>query len=299
MGARRWTLDLNKRPRRCWNIAAPGNEHRMRGARWLQARNSNQPTLREIGSIASTRWQTPASLTERIMMEKTISETAPAKGYKGAGMEGFVAAWYARQTAKDMDEFKSLAQRLAGYIKRGHRVLEIAPGPGYLAIELAILTSCRMVGVAVSSTFVRIANENAERAGVDIAFDHGDAADLSLPSNAFDFIVCRAAFKNFARPLAALDEMHRVLKVGGTALIIDLRKDFSPQDINRYVKGKGIINAALIKLTFNTMLKKRAYTQDAMMRLVSQSQFRHGDLCLDSVGFELWLRKTDTDPPVT
>jgi ubiquinone/menaquinone biosynthesis C-methylase UbiE len=236
---------------------------------------------------------------ENQMMEKAISEAALAKGYKGAGMEGFVAAWYARQTAKDMDEFKSLAQRLAAHIKRGDRVLEIAPGPGYLAIELAILTNCRMVGVDISSTFVRIADENAERAGVDIAFDHGDAADLSLPSNAFDFIVCRAAFKNFSRPLAALDEMHRVLKVGGTALIIDLRKDFSQQDINRYVKGKGMINAALIKLTFNTMLKKRAYTEAAMTQLVSQSQFRHGDLRLDSVGFELWLRKAETAPPVT
>ncbi len=229
------------------------------------------------------------------MTERTISQAAAAKGHKGVGMEGFVAAWYARQTAKDMDEFKSLAQRLAAYIKRGDRALEIAPGPGYLAIELTILTGCRMVGVDISSTFVRIANENAERAGVDIAFDHGDAADLSLPANAFDFIVCRAAFKNFARPLAALDEMHRVLKVGGTALIIDLRKDFSQQDINHYVSGKGVINAALIKLTFNTMLKKRAYTEAAMMQLVSQSKFQHGDLRLDSVGFELWLQKSEAE----
>jgi len=214
-----------------------------------------------------------------------------ARGQKGAGMEGFIASWYARQTAKDMDRFKSLALRLAPQIGRDSRVLEIAPGPGYLAIELAKLTSCRMVGVDISRTFVRIATANAEKAGVNIAFDEGDAADLDLPSGVFDFVVCCAAFKNFTRPLAALDEMYRVLKEGGTALIIDLRKDFSPREVDDYVRGKGIINGALIKLTFNTMLKKRAYTQEAIAQLASQSRFGRGELRLDALAFELWLRK--------
>lgn len=225
------------------------------------------------------------------MIEATRSDAAPAKGHKGVGMEGFIATWYARQTAKDMDRFRSTAHRLAPQIGRGSRVLEIAPGPGYLAIELAKQTGCRMVGVDLSRTFVRMARENADKAGVDIAFEEGDAADLPLPSDGFDFVVCCAAFKNFSRPLAALDEMYRVLKPGGTALIIDLRKDFSPQDVNHYVRGKGVINGALIKLTFHTMLKKRAYTQEAITQLAAQSRFEHGEVRLDSIAFELWLRK--------
>jgi ubiquinone/menaquinone biosynthesis C-methylase UbiE len=170
-------------------------------------------------------------------------------------------------------------------------VLEIAPGPGYLAIEIAKLTGCRIIGLDVSHTFVRIANENARKAGMRIDFEQGDAADLPFPAAQFDFIVCRAAFKNFARPLQALDEMHRVLKAGGVALIIDLRKDFSPQAVNDYVRGRGAISAAMIKLTFHTMLKKRAYTKETIAELVAQSQFRHGDVRLDPIGFELWLRK--------
>jgi ubiquinone/menaquinone biosynthesis C-methylase UbiE len=227
------------------------------------------------------------------MTSATTNTAMPPKGYKGAGMEGFIATWYARQTAKDMDRFKNTAQQVAAHIGPRSRVLEIAPGPGYLAIELAKLSGCRMVGVDISRTFVRIANENARKAGVDIAFDQGDAADLPLPANGFDFVVCTAAFKNFARPLAALDEMHRVLKPGGTALIIDLRKDFSPQAIRDYVKGKGLINGTIIKWTFNSMLKKRAYTVDGIKQLIAQSQFRQGDVRLDSIAFELWLRKPE------
>ncbi len=225
------------------------------------------------------------------MLKASNEAATPPKGYKGLGMEGFIATWYARQTAKDIDEFRSTARRLAPQITAGARVLEIAPGPGYLAIELARLTGCRMIGLDISKTFVEIASENAEKAGVNVCFDQGDAAELPYPSDVIDFIVCRAAFKNFSRPLAALDEMYRVLKPGGSALIIDLRKDFSPHEIDDYVKGKGAINAALIKFTFHTMLMKRAYTQEGIRQLVSQSQFRNGDLRLEAIGFELTLRK--------
>lgn len=216
---------------------------------------------------------------------------APPKAQRGVGMEGFVATWYAWQTANDLDEFKSTARRIAAHISSGARVLEVAPGPGYLAIELVKLTGCRMVGLDISQTFVRIAGENARKAGLRIDFEHGDAADLPFPAEQFDFIVCRAAFKNFARPLKVLDEMYRVLKQGGVALIIDLRKDFSRQALNDYVSGRGAINAAIVKLTFNTMLKKRAYTRESIAELVSRSQFRQGDIRLDPIGFELWLRK--------
>ena len=225
------------------------------------------------------------------MMQATTNSAAPPKAFKGMGMEGFIASWYARQTAKDLDEFKKLARQLSSQIKAGDRVLEIAPGPGYLAIELVKLTRCRMIGLDISRTFVRIADENADKAGVDVCFEQGDAADMPYPANVIDFIVCRAAFKNFARPLAALNEMYRVLKPGGTALIIDLRKDFSPQELSDYVRGRGAVNAALMKLIFNTMLKKRAYTQEGITKLAAQSQFRGSDLRLDPIGFELWLHK--------
>jgi ubiquinone/menaquinone biosynthesis C-methylase UbiE len=216
---------------------------------------------------------------------------ARPKSHKGVGMEGVIAARYARETTKDLDEFKGIARRIAAHIGPSARVLEVAPGPGYHAIELVKLTGCHLVGLDISRTFVRIAGENARQAGLRIDFEHGDAADLPFPAELFDFIVCRAAFKNFARPLAALDEMHRVLNNGGMALIIDLRQDFSRDAVNAYVRDRGVIAGAFIKLTFNTMLKKRAYTKESMAELVARSRFGQGDIRLDPMGFEVWLRK--------
>ncbi|MFZ0609377.1 MAG: methyltransferase domain-containing protein [Xanthobacteraceae bacterium] len=216
---------------------------------------------------------------------------APIKPYKGGGMEGFIATLYARQAEYDRDDLQATARRIAARLNAGSRVLEIAPGPGLLTIELARLTGGRVTGIDISHSFVQIAGDNARSAGVEVDFEHGDAADLPFPDDQFDTIVCRAAFKNFSRPLVALNEMHRVLKPGGTALIIDLRKDYSSRGVADYFKNRGFVAAAIIKLTFRFMLKGRAYTKDSMAELVSQSQFGNGEFRLDPIGFELTLRK--------
>ena len=158
------------------------------------------------------------------------------KGYKGLGMEGRIAAWYARNTARDMPDFAALAQRVTAALPAGSRMLEVAPGPGYLAIEIVRRGAYEVVGLDVSHTFVEIATRNAREANVDIDFRQGNASAMPFPENTFDFILCRAAFKNFSQPVTAMNELHRVLKPGGQALIVDLRKDASMDDINAYIK---------------------------------------------------------------
>ena len=158
-----------------------------------------------------------------------------AKPYKGWGMEGAVAKWYATLTKKSLDEFRALAQRTAEQIPPRSRVLEVAPGPGYLAIELAKLGDYQITGLDISETFVEIARANAEKANARVDFRQGNASAMPFRDAKFDFLLCRAAFKNFSDPQGALDEMYRVLKPGGQALIIDLRRNASMESIEQAV----------------------------------------------------------------
>jgi len=48
---------------------------------------------------------------------------AQTKAYKGMGMEGRVATWYARNTLRDICEFKALAKRLAAGLTEASSVL--------------------------------------------------------------------------------------------------------------------------------------------------------------------------------
>src|SRR5207244_13254881 len=108
--------------------------------------------------------------------------------------------------------------RTAG-LREGAGGLEVAPGPGYLAIEMARPGRIHVTGLDISRTFVEIAGENARQAGVTVEFRQGDVARMPFETESFDLVVCQAAFKNFTQPHSALAEMHRVLRAGGSAVI--------------------------------------------------------------------------------
>jgi ubiquinone/menaquinone biosynthesis C-methylase UbiE len=123
-----------------------------------------------------------------------------AMAYRGIGMKGFIASWYAKNAARSVDEYTRDARRVAERIAPGSRVLEIAPGPGYQAIALAKLGAYRITGVDISDSFVRIASENARTAGVDVEFRHGNASELPFASESFHLAYCRAALRTSRTP---------------------------------------------------------------------------------------------------
>jgi len=215
------------------------------------------------------------------------------KPYKGFGMEGAVAKWYAALTKKSLEDFRALARRAAEQIPPHSNVLEVAPGPGYFAIELAKLGDYEIVGLDISETFVEIARANAAKASVQVDFRRGNASNMPFGDETFDFLLCRAAFKNFSEPKRALEEMHRVLKCGGQALIIDLRRDASQKSIKQAIDGMnlGMVNAIITKLTFRFMLLKRAYTKCEFEELISATKFNDIKIREDLTGLEMLLSK--------
>src|SRR6476646_10717472 len=93
-----------------------------------------------------------------------------AKAYRGLAMEGPIASWYADNTARDVRRFVQMATQVAARVPPRARILEVAPGPGYLAIELA-KRGYDVTGLDISTSFVRIGRANAEKAGVGVEFD--------------------------------------------------------------------------------------------------------------------------------
>ncbi len=216
----------------------------------------------------------------------------PKKAYKGLPMEGIIATWYDRNAGRGRG-FDRIAATIVSRLRPGGSVLEVAPGPGYLAIEIARLGVERVAGLDISRSFVRIAGENARRAGVTLEVAHGDAAHMPYGDGSFDCVVCSAAFKNFTDPVGALDEMHRVLRPGGEASIYDLRKDASLVDIDAEVDRMQLswASAAFTRLSFRWLLLRNAYTLEQMEDMARRSRFGSGRLSTEGIGFELRLSK--------
>ena len=214
--------------------------------------------------------------------------------FKGPEMEGPIARWYARVrgSQSQIEAYRKQAELLTSGLPAGAKVLEVAFGPGYLAIELARRGRVQVSGLDISQTFVEVAGENARKAGVSVDLRQGDAAVMPFDAETFDLVVCQAAFKNFVYPASALSEMHRVLRAGGTAVIQDMNHDTTHADIEREVNGMGLgrVNSFTTKATLE-MLKRRAYSPARLALLVAGSPFKTAEIATEGIGLEVRLTK--------
>jgi ubiquinone/menaquinone biosynthesis C-methylase UbiE len=222
-----------------------------------------------------------------------MTTIAMGKPHADRGMEGMVAKWYAANTAEMMREYVDLARRISGQIPQESAVLEVAPGPGYFCIELAKLGSYAIIGLDISRTFVKMATKSAAEAGVRVVFRQGSASNMPLQKDSFDFLICRAAFKNFADPVGALQEMCRVLRPGGRGLIIDLKRNASPETIDHHVDGMGLswFNRIMTKMVFKGMLLKSAYMKEEFERMLAQTEFSSVNIEEGQLGLEISMTK--------
>ncbi|MCX8001340.1 MAG: class I SAM-dependent methyltransferase [Anoxybacillus mongoliensis] len=210
---------------------------------------------------------------------------------KDLGIYGLAAKWYDRNSRKSrLTEMKEYANEVASHVMKGAHILEVAPGPGYLSIELA-KRGFHVTAIDISPDFVEIATQNAKEANVSVNFIEGNAAHLPFEDNRFDFVVCTAAFKNFKEPVKALCEMHRVLKKEGTALIIDMNREATDEEIGHEVSKMKGFDKYFVKFSFKTFLKQGAYTKEEFETFIKETPFKNYDIRKEGIGLYVYLYK--------
>jgi SAM-dependent methyltransferase len=109
------------------------------------------------------------------------------------------------------------------------RAIEVATGPGYVAMALA--EHCgEVVGIDLTPAPIAIAERiSRERGLINVRFQIGEASHLPFGDGQFDLAVCRFALHHFEHPEAILAEMCRVCRRGGTVAIEDLFASETPE----------------------------------------------------------------------
>lgn len=99
---------------------------------------------------------------------------------------------------------------------RGHRVLDVACGNGYLTRRFRRQGATRAVGIDASRVSIQLARRREAARPSGAEFIHGDAARLArFESGAFDRIVANMAFMDIRDAAATITEMGRLLAPGG------------------------------------------------------------------------------------
>jgi ubiquinone/menaquinone biosynthesis C-methylase UbiE len=99
----------------------------------------------------------------------------------------------------------------------GLAILDVACGAGFPTLELAQMygDSCHVTGVDVWDAALDRARQKQALYGLENAeFLRADAADLPLPDQSIDLIVCNLGLNNFAQPERVLAECARVARPG-------------------------------------------------------------------------------------
>lgn len=104
----------------------------------------------------------------------------------------------------------------------GEAVLDVACGTGVVAVAAAAAVgpAGRVLGVDLAEAMVQAARQRARGLGHGQAcFERMDAEHLALPEGGFDAALCALGLMYMPEPVAALRELHRVLRPGGRAVL--------------------------------------------------------------------------------
>jgi len=104
----------------------------------------------------------------------------------------------------------------------GERVLDIGSGPGLLAYDMAVAVGQkgRVSGVDISQPMVAMAEKRCSELPW-AEFRIAGATQLPYPDDDFDAAVSTQVYEYVRDVPAALAELHRVLRPGGRAIILD------------------------------------------------------------------------------
>jgi len=130
---------------------------------------------------------------------------------------GARAARYAESAA---DQTARLAEVLNDAVdpRPGESVLDVATGPGVVAVEAArrIGPDGRVLATDLVAAWAdRVAARAAAAGLTNVEFREMGAEQLDLPDGAFDLVLCQLGLMLLPEPDRALREMRRVLRVGG------------------------------------------------------------------------------------
>jgi SAM-dependent methyltransferase len=155
----------------------------------------------------------------------------------------------------------------------GARVLDVATGPGVVAIEAAkrVGPTGAVLATDLVPEWESSVAETAMAAGVaNVSFAAMPAEALALQDESFDVALCQFGLMFVARPLAALREMRRVLRPGGK---LGVTVWSVPEKVGIFLLAR-IVMAALPPADGSTLSPLRMGEPGLIEGLVSEAGFR-------------------------
>ncbi len=226
-----------------------------------------------------------------------MSELSPLrkllKLFHPEGIPGPGASLYNAISSVDIFQrnYEWVAKHVLDHCSQGS-LLDIGTGPGWLLLALHRLNpEMTLAGLDVSPAMVAKARHNLSQANLSgkIKIHQGNADRMPFQDDAFDVVVSTGSIHHWKNPRRSLDEVHRVLKPGGYALIYDIVSD-TPWSV--LSEGRQEFGKLKMLLFWLHGFEEPFYSQAAFQALAQPTRFESGQVSYVGVLCCLSMKKS-------
>lgn len=177
-----------------------------------------------------------------------------------------------------MDEhYADLARDVGARGVAKGRLLDVGAGPGRLLVELhRRLPELELFGLDVSEAMVEQARANLAKARTPAQLVAGTIRRTGFPDGHFDVVACSGSFYLWDEPAQCLDEVHRIVRAGGRALVYETTRDHDAGAFEAALRKNLARQGALRRLLAPRFLRKQlalAYRLEDLLEIVARTKF--------------------------
>jgi ubiquinone/menaquinone biosynthesis C-methylase UbiE len=130
--------------------------------------------------------------------------------------------------------YKEIAAQLP--LRDGGRVLDVGTGTGLqLRAIQAREPGIALYGLDLSAAAIEVARKHLAEMEVDLR--QGSIESTSYEAGVFDVVTCNSSMSYWENPVACFDEIHRILKPGGTAILFEPQKEIDLDEVAETIRA--------------------------------------------------------------
>ncbi len=176
--------------------------------------------------------------------------------------------------------YKEIAEQLS--LSDTGRLLDVGTGSGLqLRVIHGMSPGLELFGLDISDASIRVARKNLEGMAVDLR--KGSIEQTSYDDDFFDIVTCNASMSYWKNPISCFDEIHRILKPGGSAILFEPQKDIDIDAVVETIRSnladksrlRRFMAASLNKfgLRWGRKLGLKLYSTAELEEIAARSQF--------------------------